>query len=542
MKKILFLSFVSIVAFCSCQKEDLLGGGTEDDLYNSPAQIVGYCSNRYDEALGRENEFTGGAAIKLNAAILQDRGDRIIAVRVGLANVGDGIEGDVYISKKLKGNPVYTQHFTTRGTGWEYIRLDTPYLLNGTDSIYLSYQIKAKGYFIGYQTTDVENRDADMVCLNGQWLHLPSAGITGQVCLQVVTEGGDCTEYAACDLAVGTLSYLPYVQSGEVNSVSVVVTNYGCDRVEGFSVVYTDETTESEVSISSALSTGENTKVSFELPDKDAGTYSFKISVKANGGSDLNLENNVIEGVQDVYKESFQRTLLLEQFTGQACMYCPSGGESLRKASMNYRDRIAWVTHHTGYADDNFTLEECKSYLWFYGAGSYAPAVMINRTAVNSSSQKQPVFSAFNLTEEDIATALSEPAYINIDLTVDYNAATRILNIMVQGRALTEFPDARLNIYLVQNGIIAYQENGGANYEHNSAIRALLTDVWGDGFSLDDQQMYQVTYQYYLPTRIGSFDTVADDMYVVAFIADYNPDDFNDCKVHNAAYKYIVEQ
>ena len=55
----------------------------------------------------------------------------------------------------------------------------------------------------------------------------------------------------------------------------------------------------------------------------------------------------------------------------------------------------------------------------------------------------------------------------------------------------------------------------------------------------DEDGMFEKEYDYIIPEKIGTFDCDVNKMYIVAFVADYNPDDINDCKVLNAAFKYI---
>ena len=56
--------------------------------------------------------------------------------------------------------------------------------------------------------------------------------------------------------------------------------------------------------------------------------------------------------------ESFPKTQLIEEFTGQACGYCPMGMDEVR-AYMDANPNYILVMHHTYYTD-NFTVAGSK--------------------------------------------------------------------------------------------------------------------------------------------------------------------------------------
>ena len=71
-------------------------------------------------------------------------------------------------------------------------------------------------------------------------------------------------------------------------------------------------------------------------------------------------------------------------------------------------------------------------------------------------------------------------------------------------------------------------------YSHNHAIRASLTDTWGQELVLTPENKYEMTFHYQIPETIGNFDVVIEDMEIVAFVADYDATNNFNCRVHNA--------
>jgi hypothetical protein len=525
----------------SCNDDSSDGSTT---TFNSPdlAKIVSYCSNEYSKAVGMEAEGYMGAAIKLDTTQTR-KGNKIIAVRIGLSTASAGVEGDVYISKRLKSNPLYTQHFVGRGTGWEYVVLDKPYTLNGNDTLCVSYKLRGKGQLIGYQETKDANANADIMMLNSQWFHLSDASITGKVCLQVV-ETGDESLKSSYDLSVGTVQYSKYMKYGEGDSLSVVVTNYGSRVLHGCTLTCSENGKTQTVTSDEYLPTGRPVRMTFSLPDTSVGNKQFSVTVKPKDEScnESNTANNTLSGEQVIYAKAFERIALLEQFTGQKCMYCPLGEESIDKVLNGYTSRVARVAHHIGFGTDDMTIDESSAYTIFYNSEStYAPAIMLNRTALQWKALPQPVFSPFDFSVSDLEQVLAEPAYVDVNVNNSYDSNSRQLTVKVNGSFITSSEGARLTVFLVQNKIVAPQENASKTYEHNAVVRACLSDKWGDVLSVAADGSYSNTYTYTIPEKIGKFDCDVNNMYIVAFVSNYNESDINDCKVMNAGFQYIIK-
>ena len=109
-----------------------------------------------------------------------------------------------------------------------------------------------------------------------------------------------------------------------------------------------------------------------------------------------------------------------------------------------------------------------------------------------------------------------------------------------------------MNVFIVQDSIIAYQVDyvgtTSNNYVHNHAVRAILSDTWGDTFEVAEDGTFSVEYTYTLPDSIASivtntqlpnyinkkFATVPEHMEVQVFITNHNSST-SDRKVQNAA-------
>ena len=153
------------------------------------------------------------------------------------------------------------------------------------------------------------------------------------------------------------------------------------------------------------------------------------------------------------------------------------------------------------------------------------------------------IFYPGKLTRAILEKMLTQPKSVTISLITSYDEGSKDIKIKVEGELLQSLPKAKLNVYLVQDGIVAYQNGGGDKYVHHNALRDVISkDTWGDALDVS-QGKYSKAYTYKLPDKIGKFATDPAQMYIVAFVADAvnvnKGDDNTKNVVHNAAIKGI---
>lgn len=277
----------------------------------------------------------------------------------------------------------------------------------------------------------------------------------------------------------------------------------------------------------------------------ETGFHHIDVTVSnPNGVEDvLDGDNSLRRSVQ-VYNPAdvVPRKVLVESFTGLTCGNCPAAHDREEEA-LEGTDAIC-VTHHSGFVDDPFTTPADKEYTWLFGAGgsTYAPAIMMDRTNVNTVTQIMdpgPVFYPGEPTGiRKVHDYLAEiPTMVSVDIDGAYNAETRELTVTVSGNVLA-FPegnDHRINVWLTESGIPSYKvkqaQTGsslGMNYIHNHVMRSNLTPIWGAAVNLKGTT-YSKTY-----TTTLNKDWEADNMEIVAFIGNTDGYDVNNNRVLNA--------
>ena len=231
-----------------------------------------------------------------------------------------------------------------------------------------------------------------------------------------------------------------------------------------------------------------------------------------------------------------RNSVLLEDFTGTYCGPCYYGMKNIQSVISGFGDKVILVCHHLG---DFFAIPQSSILQSFYGVASI-PAAMLDRT--KGAVGNDVTFHPSVLTKSALEKKLAEPSPVAISLETSYNSTTKDLKVKVTGELLDNLPKARLSVYLIQDGIVYYQNLGGKDYVHRNALRAVLSkEAWGDALGVA-QGKFSKEYTYKLPEKIGRFDTDPAQMYIVAFIADVvsiNGTNISKNIVHNAAIKGI---
>ena len=264
-----------------------------------------------------------------------------------------------------------------------------------------------------------------------------------------------------------------------------------------------------------------------------AGTANITVTTK-DGGKTATCAVTVSK------REPVSRNaILLEDFTGTWCGPCYSAMGKLHKILPAFGDKVILVCHHlNGGVKDDFAIPHSNTLAGFYGL-KYIPYSMLDRTP--GIVGKAVLFSTSSVSKEILDKRLEQPTNVTINMTTSYNEATKEIKVKVEGELFIDYPKAKLNVYLIQDGIVAYQNGGGDKYVHHNALRDVISkDTWGDALGVS-QGKYSKEYTYKLPDKIGKFATDPAKMYIVAFVADAVNTSGDNTKnvVHNSVIKAI---
>lgn len=348
------------------------------------------------------------------------------------------------------------------------------------------------------------------------------------------------------DVELASLNLPAYAPSNSDIAVTGTIVNKGALNLEEFDVTYNVNGGDNVAVFHVAdldLEYNESYTFTHNVPfnTSETGTYTINVTVSnPNNSEDQIADNNGASATVNVYDPETitDRTVLIEQFTGAGCGYCPGGANRIAQA-VDGRDDYIWITHHAGFGTDDLSNPSSSQMTWFYGSNStYAPAMMFDRTHFDAN-EPGPVMGV-----GDVATitsflnaALQVPCFLELDMSgIAYDKNSRAISGNVSGQFAGVSPqNARITIYLVEDSIVMRQANYdiGAydnNYVHMRTARATLTDAWGDAVTIGDDGSFSFPVNHTLATNHKDWRCR-----LVAVVYNLDQTNVNNCAVFNSA-------
>lgn len=246
--------------------------------------------------------------------------------------------------------------------------------------------------------------------------------------------------------------------------------------------------------------------------------------------------SNIDEGDRLIYVKPAEvgRAILIEDFTGQKCINCPTGTEIINSIVETYgEENVIAVGIHSGplgFAGNSKTVGLMtgtgNEYYtrWDKENKMGQPWVIFNR--------KTSPDSHYNNWAAMVGTIISEKANLSVKIANAYDAATRTLTTTVGADGVNGTVNGKLQVWIVEDGVKALQmmPDGKSNkeYIHNHVFRAAVNGTWGEDVTVKEGETTTRQYQYKLPETWN-----ADNIAVVAFV-------YNDGGVENVAKKHLV--
>ena len=230
---------------------------------------------------------------------------------------------------------------------------------------------------------------------------------------------------------------------------------------------------------------------------------------------------------QYVSTEPANRNVLLEEFTGRTCPYCPDGHAVSNSIIANHPGRVFSVAYHaasslspTSYPNLNTSISatidagfNCTS----------LPSAVINRSTASVIGRNQWVTQT--------NSQLAQAAECNVDGRVIVNPATRVavITVEVYYTGNSSVNENYLSVAMTQDSILGSQSGGSTynpgqmingQYVHMHVFRDMITPTWGDVIAPTTQgTLITKTYEYTIPESIGSPNGVNVDLNNIHFIA-----------------------
>lgn len=183
------------------------------------------------------------------------------------------------------------------------------------------------------------------------------------------------------------------------------------------------------------------------------------------------------------------RSVLIEDFTGQRCVNCPSANDEIARLQRDYGDRaVIAVGIHAGplgfYTNSRYLglRTETGDAYFDHWQVEYQPVGMVDRSELLD-------FSSWN---GRIRQQLAKTAPVSI--TLETTVADRQLSVQATVLGVDVAPGStlagNLQLWLVEDNVTAFQlmPDGMLNdaYVHQHVFRAAVNGTWGDALSVKE--------------------------------------------------------
>ncbi len=491
-----------------------------------------------------KNTWVSGAIRLDKSKLALYAGNHIDSINAGLASRLNVDSLRVWIRTSLDGQDIASGAISGKSgsnpraqKGWNALKLDKSVQIDASQDLYVGYSFLQKGNCVALSVVDKPN-DGALYCKLGTNAEWTDRGSEGSLAIEAFVYGDNLPQH---NLKISSLTTQKvFVVDKGILSVTAKVKNVGAATTKGFDVKCQIDGIDKPytVHLAKTLEYEESDTVNFNLRPaftaEMSGNRTMTMTiVKLDEGDDIDPSDNSATATFEVVEHDFTRNVLIEEFTTEECVNCPRLAGYLHQAldDPKISGRAVAVCHHSGYKTDWLTIPADREWLWFFnGNGPYAPAMMFNRT---KSFDDNVVFDPAS---KDVITAvvtslMNQPAFVSLDIKakVDENNAN-LLHVTVDGeRTKEDFTThpARINVMITEDNIKAKNQQGADDTYIQQHVGRVTDTTWGTEIEWNGNDY---TYSCDLPL----LDTYnRDNLNIVAWIWDYDPEDATNCNVAN---------
>ena len=537
MKKVLLSLFALLASFevSNAQVSGMNIGYCHGKLGPFPSTSDTY----FSDLSTKKKTWTSGAILIKKEKINSLAGNQIREIHAGLISKLNVDSLAVWVSESLDGPVLSTDTIATPAKGWNTVSLTKPVdITSDMQTLYVGYSYHQKSTSKAMSCTKTPEPGYSCFIRSGndEWKDYSNYYT---VSVEAMVYGDKLPKY---DLTLSALDVQQnYVVDNGNLEFTMKVFNNATVTINGFDAVCTVDGSDDKYTVhcDSSIAYNESKIITMTvsptaIQTMDPATRTLTVTLtNLTEGEDEIPSDNTLSGTFNVTLHSFVRNVLLEEFTTEKCTNCPRVASYVHDA-MNepeFQGRLNTMENHAGYYTDSFTATFHNDWTWFYD-NQYAPAVLYDRhaedgeaTAVTCPNSKLELF-------EGIRKRLRETAFVSLKVTADVDGENQKINVKVTGtRAKENFTKnpARITVVLTETNLAAISQAGaGGDYTHYNVGRR-VNSIWGDVLEWNgDDYTYECSIPY-------TQNYILDNLGILAFIHDYDPDDKTKCDVANSA-------
>ncbi len=228
------------------------------------------------------------------------------------------------------------------------------------------------------------------------------------------------------------------------------------------------------------------------------------------------------------------KKVILEEFTGIYCVYCPEGHTIAQGFQQNNPGEVFLINIHVGSfaapsgGDPDFRTPFGTAIANQSGLIGY-PAGTVNRHVFPGRAQNGGNGTAMSRNQWVISgnEILNEASYMNMAVEADIDVQTNELTVHVEAFYTGNSPQStnKLNVALLQNNTLGPQTGGNAGneYVHMNRLIHMVTGQWGDEVSpTTNGSFIDRTYTYTIPSAHNNVPIKIEDLELVVFMTETN--------------------
>ena len=531
-------------------------------------QLLGYIetdSITYSGAMfGTADTYPIGAVFT-SAQLASYKGCRIVGLRIATATEQSRTRTFIYqcTNDATELTPVVEQRQRLY-PGWNNVFFNGEGIeITGRDTLFFGYDY--------VETEEMAAAEQGGICLYGDDLsgsffcyHNFGQGLGlyslsgGRLCVQLIV---DISALPAHDMdLIGVDAGFKYKMAGEGIDLMATVMNVGREPVTSYRYGYAfDDAAPRYHAVDTTLAFGrQNIDIfSFNLPaDIAIGAHTLTVFLDRVSGEQLPQSsiNDTIVARFAVYEQTLDRhKVYVEVYNDQTSAYASLLNPILqqfqkgspRAALVNVHmpttqlaiEEAAYLHDLYAYTTPSFTFNRSH----FPGEPYIAYDVNYYLSYIGLEEIILGIFG--DMAFQDLAS----PTFANLDLSADYEAASRTLSVTATGLRLPEaeaiYGDMALTLLLIEDGVKGTQRvyntatgrtTVNRNYSHNQVLRHFITAPLGDPLSFAADGRFQADYRFTLPEDITPANaavvgllTKATDKVTAANADDYDVIDCN---------------
>jgi len=228
--------------------------------------------------------------------------------------------------------------------------------------------------------------------------------------------------------------------------------------------------------------------------------------------------------------EPENKNVVLEEFTGIHCVYCPQGHAIAQGIYDSHPEDVVLINIHQGSfavpsgSEPDFRTPWGNAIAAQSGLVGY-PAGTVNRHLFTGYSQGTGTAQSRGSWATTSNMILAEPSYLNVELEATIVTSTRQLVVYAEVYYTGDSPSETnfLNVAILQNNVLGPQTGGnsGNNYVHKHMLRHLVTGQWGAEINeTSEGSLYTGTFTYEMPMDYNGVPLVLEDLDIVGFVTE----------------------